>query len=130
MSSNLIVIIDDSPTICKTVEVMLTRVGYEVQSFASAEKVIDWLWSAEGCAPGLFLIDLSLPKMDGYGLIRFLRDKPVFHEIPIVILSRRDGLFDHLKGGLLRVAAYIVKPFTTDHLRSIVAKYIGVPVLV
>ena len=123
---NLILIIDDSITVCKIIETCLHREGYEVCGFSDGEAAMRWLASREACIPDLVFVDLGLPQMDGYSVIRLLRAQPSFRQIPIVIISRRDGLIDKLKGRLVGASDYVVKPFKVDHLISIVQSHLGV----
>ena len=121
----LIWILDDSPTVCKIIEVCLHRAGYEVSVFSNGEHPLRYLASKDACIPDLVFVDLILPKMDGYHVIRHLRTQPTFSPVPIVILSRRDGLLDQLRGRLVGANDYIVKPFTVHHLVSVVQRHIG-----
>lgn len=123
---NLVLIIDDSITVCKIIETCLHREGYEVQCCLSGEVAIRWLASSEACIPDLVFVDLCLPQMDGYSVIRHLRSQSAFSQTSFVILSRRDSLIDKLKGSLVGASGYVVKPFQVDCLISIVQSHLGV----
>jgi CheY-like chemotaxis protein len=125
--SQLVLVIDDSLTVCKIIEQCLHRGGYEVICFRSGEALIGWLKSRDARVPNLVFVDLCLPKMDGYSVIQYLRAEPVFKDIPIVILSRLDGLINKLKGRLTGASNYIVKPFKTEDLISVAQMYLGAP---
>ena len=127
MMGHLVLVVDDSLTICKVIEVALHREGYEVVSFNSAELALDWFKSSQARVPDLLLVDLLLPKMDGFHLIRLFRSLPVLSQVPTVIISRQDGWLDKLKGRLLGVVAYVVKPFATERLVSVVQMSLQVP---
>ena len=120
----LILVIDDSLTIRTVVEVGLRREGYEVVCCESGETALYWLASREARIPDLILVDLHLPQMDGYSVIRCLRSQPVFKLIPVVVISRRDGITDLLKGRLVGANGYLVKPFTTEELILVVSNYL------
>ena len=117
---NLVLVIDDSPTVQKVIEVSLQREGYEVVCASSGEAAFNWLASSEARVPDLILVDLNLPQMDGYSVIRHLRTQSVFKSVPIVIISRRDGMRDKLKGRLVGANGYLVKPFMMQELISVV----------
>ena len=121
----LILVIDDSPTVCKIVEAALQRLSYEVLCFLNGEAAIRWLSSPSVCLPDLIFVDLILPQMDGYSVIRHLRAQPTFRHVPIVILSRKDGMLDQLRGRLVGATNYIVKPFTVNHLVAVVQSHRG-----
>ncbi len=115
-----ILIIDDSSAIRKIVEITLRREGFQTQACCDGIEAMKWLASPEGRVPDLMLVDLGLPKMDGYETIRRLKMKPQFAHSVCIILSRRDGLVDKLKGRLAGAKMYITKPFTTQELLAAV----------
>jgi twitching motility two-component system response regulator PilG len=124
--SPLLVIVDDSETVRKILEVCLHRAGYEdVQSFPDGTEMLRWLMMPEARIPALVLVDLNLPTIDGYTLIRHLKAKPAFAQIVFVILTGRSGMLDRLKGRLCGAHAYLTKPFRTDDILAIVHSYLG-----
>lgn len=123
--SALVMVIDDSPTICKILETCLHRAGYEVKSFPDGVEALCWLNTREACLPDLIFIDLGLPKLDGYEVIRLLKAKPALEHTMLVILSRRDGILDRLKGRLVGAHAYLTKPFKTQQILAVVQAHLG-----
>jgi DNA-binding response OmpR family regulator len=65
--------------------------------------------------------------MDGYEVARRLKIKPQFSNTVIVMLSRRDGMIDRLKGRLAGAKDYITKPFKTQDIISVTESYLGMP---
>jgi CheY-like chemotaxis protein len=128
--SKLVLTIDDSPTVCKVIEVCLHRAGYDCTCCASAEQAIEWLRSPRARVPDLILVDLLLPQMDGYSLIQYLHAQPVFSKTPFVVISRRSGFLDMLRGKLVGASDYLIKPFKVEVFLTVVQKYIGVAVSV
>lgn len=116
----LIFIIDDSQTVRKIVEICLRREGYNVQGFGDGVEAIQWLREANTYIPDVIFVDIGLPKMDGYEVVRRLRAKPQLAETAIIMLSRRDGVIDRLKARLVGAKDYITKPFQTHTIISIV----------
>lgn len=112
--SQLVMVIDDSPTVRKILEVCLHRADYEVQSFPDGMELLRWLMMPEVRIPALIVVDLHLPNIDGYTLIRRLKAKPAFARTIFVILSGRSGMLDKLKGRLSGAQVYLTKPFRTD----------------
>jgi len=124
--SQLVMIIDDSITVRKILEVCLHRAGYEdVCSFPDGMEMVRWLMTPEARIPALVLIDLNLPKMDGYTLIRHLKAKPAFAQTVFIILTGRAGMLDKLKGRLSGAQAYLTKPFRTDDILATVHTCLG-----
>ncbi len=126
---NLILVIDDSNPICEVIKVSLQREGHEVVCVSSGETALRWLASREARVPDLIFVDLCLPAMDGYSVIQRLRTQPIFQPLPIVILSRLDGILPHLKARLVGANDYIVKPFKTEDLFSVVQKHFRLPLV-
>jgi DNA-binding response OmpR family regulator len=65
--------------------------------------------------------------MDGYEVARRLKSKPQFSHTVIIMLSRRDGVIDRLKGRLAGAKDYMSKPFKTQDIISVVESYVGIP---
>ena len=122
--STLIMVIDDSATVRKIVETCLGREGFEVKGFPDGFEAFKWLVDTSRI-PDLALIDIGLPKIDGYEVIRRLKQKPQFAAMVIILISRRDGLLDRLKGRLEGAKAYLVKPLKTEELLSVVRSHLG-----
>jgi len=125
--SKLVMVIDDSPTVRKIVETSLRREGFIVQSYADGIEAIKALTQKDAHIPDLVLLDIGLPKMDGYEVARYLKVKQEFNKTVIIMLSRRDGVIDKLKGKLAGAKDYITKPFKTQDIISITESYLGVP---
>lgn len=120
-----VIVIDDSLVIRKILETCLQRAGYEVRSFADGVEALRWLATPEARIPALILVDLGLPKLDGYEVIRHLKARPAFEQTVFVIVSRRDGVLDRLKGRLAGAHAYLTKPFQTGEVLAVVQAHLG-----
>ena len=125
--SKLVMVIDDSTTVRKIIETCLRRQGFQVMGFPDGVEAIRWLMEPASRVPDLVLLDIGLPKMDGYEVARRLKIKPQFSNTVIVMLSRRDGVIDRLKGRLAGAKDYITKPFKTQDIISISESYLGMP---
>ena len=125
--SKLIMVIDDSTTVRKIIETCLGRQGFQVLGFSDGIEAMRWLMGPTSRVPDLVLLDIGLPKMDGYEVARRLKIKPQFSNTVIVMLSRRDGMIDRLKGRLAGAKDYITKPFKTQDIISITESYLGMP---
>lgn len=109
----LIWVIDDSPTVRKIFETCLPPEGFEVKSFRDGMEALTHLnTQPDGRLPDLVIVDIVLPKMDGYDVLQRLRAKAVLSETVFVAISRRDGVLDRLMARLAGAVAYINKPFT------------------
>jgi DNA-binding response OmpR family regulator len=124
----LVMVIDDSATVRKIIETCLGREGFEVKGFSDGVEAMRWLTEPYAHIPDLVLLDIGLPKMDGYEVVRRLRTKQQLANTVFVMLSRRDGVIDKLKGRLAGAKDYITKPFKTQEVVSLVESYLGIPV--
>jgi len=120
-------VIDDSTTVRKIIETCLGRQGFQVVGFPDGVEAMRWLMEPTSRVPDLVLLDIGLPKMDGYEVARRLKIKPQFSNTVIVMLSRRDGMIDRLKGRLAGAKDYITKPFKTQDIISVTESYLGIP---
>ncbi|GCE47865.1 chemosensory pili system protein ChpA (sensor histidine kinase/response regulator) [Thermosporothrix hazakensis] len=121
-----VMIIDDSPTVRKIVEVCLRRAGFRVISFPDGVEALRALTTEQlDRLPDLIILDIDLPKMNGYEVARYLKSKPALSRTPIMMLTRHNGVVDRLKARLAGVHTYLSKPFTTHTILSAVNACIG-----
>src|ERR1700693_1711992 len=126
--SKLVMIIDDSLTVRKIMETSLKREGFASVSYPDGIEALRAL--SEGIQiPDLVLLDIGLPKMDGYEVARHLKTKQQFGNTPIVMISQRDGMIDRLKGRLAGAKDYITKPFKTQEVMTIVHSHLSSPTI-
>jgi twitching motility two-component system response regulator PilG len=117
-----VVCIDDSPTICRAVESMLNRHGYEVNVI---ENPLTALSSVFQLKPDLILCDIAMPDLDGYELCAMLRQSTAFRQIPIVMLTGKEGFIDRVKARMVGATDYLTKPFGDSELLMLLEKYVG-----
>ncbi|HTI13870.1 MAG TPA: response regulator [Dictyobacter sp.] len=125
--SKLVMVIDDSATVRKIVETCLGREGFEVKGFPDGVEAMRWLTEPSARVPDLVILDIGLPKMDGYEVARRLKSKQQFANTVIVMLSRRDGMIDKLKGRLAGARDYLTKPFKTQEIIDVIESHLGIP---
>jgi len=117
-----VVCIDDERTIRKSVEVMLEPHGYEISTIGSSLKALSLLFPLQ---PDLILCDITMPEPDGYELCAMLRRSRVFREVPIIMLTGRDGFTDRVKARMVGATDYLTKPFSEQELLMLLEQYIG-----
>jgi twitching motility two-component system response regulator PilG len=123
--SKLVMVIDDSTTVRKIIETCLGRQGFQVVGFPDGVEAMRWLMEPTSHVPDLVFLDIGLPKMDGYEVARRLKTKPQFNNTVIIMLSRRDGVIDRLKGRLAGAKDYIAKPFKAQEIVLMAESYLG-----
>ncbi|MEO1131682.1 MAG: response regulator [Cyanobacteria bacterium J06639_1] len=109
----LVACIDDSHTVQRTVKLTLEAAGYRVLGLTEPARALTTLVRQQ---PDLVLMDITMPEVDGYELCRMLRQSDALSEIPIVMLTGRDGLFDRLRARVVGATDYMTKPFNAEQL--------------
>jgi two-component system alkaline phosphatase synthesis response regulator PhoP len=104
---------DDSVTVRRLVAARLTADGYEVLEAEDGEQA---LALARSERPSLIVLDKVMPKLDGFEVVRALREESATREIAIVMLTERGGEEDVLDGLGLGVEEYMPKPFSPREL--------------
>ena len=117
-----VVCIDDGATIRQTVEDILNRHGYEVTSIANPLKALSLLFQLK---PDLILCDIAMPQLEGYELCAMIRQATAFQEIPIVMLTGKDGFIDRIRARMAGATDYLTKPFGELELIALVERYVG-----
>ncbi len=125
--SKLVMVIDDSLPVRKIIETSLRREGLACVSYPDGIEALRALAEGRQPVPDLVILDVGLPKMDGYEIARRLKTKPQFAHSTIIMLSGRDGVIDRLKGRLSGAKDYITKPFKTQEVLSVIQSHLGVP---
>jgi twitching motility two-component system response regulator PilG len=120
-----VLVIDDSPTVRKIIEVTLAREGYEVVSVPDGVEALRALYAPGARLPDLILLDLVMPRLDGFGVALKLKEHPQFKAIPLVVISRRVGLLDWILARLCGIRAYLPKPLRQNALLVQVVACIG-----
>ncbi len=123
--AQLVMVIDDSLVNRMIVETCLHRAGYQVESFPDGVEALCWLNTTGARIPDLVVVDLGLPRLDGYQVIQQIKVRPALEHTRLVILSRRDGVLDRIKGRLAGAHAYLTKPFETDQLVAVIQTSLG-----
>ena len=104
--------VDDDPMILDIIHAILEP-DCQIKLFASAE---DCLAQLESETPDLFLLDISLPGLDGYSLCRQIKDDARRHRIPVIFVSSHDTIEERIKGYDAGGEDFIVKPFEPEEL--------------
>ena len=117
-----VLVVEDSPTTRKVIKITLERSGFVV---VEAVDGVDALAKINDENPDIILLDLMLPKLDGYGILSVLKQNSKLKKIPVIMLTSRDSLKDRIKGRLSSVSAYLTKPFNPEILIENVNQFIS-----
>jgi len=108
-----VMVIDDSNTIRRTAETLLKKAGCDV---LTADNGFEALPVISAHHPDILFIDIMMPRLDGYQTCALVKNNPKCRDIPVVMLSSKDGLFDRAKGRVVGAEQYLTKPFTREDL--------------
>jgi twitching motility two-component system response regulator PilG len=112
-----VLVVDDSETIRRSAEIFLKQSGFEVilssDGFDALAKICDH-------NPDLILVDIMMPKLDGYQTCHIVKQNPAYANTPVIMLSSKDGVFDRARGRIAGSDQYLTKPFTRDGLLTAV----------
>ena len=111
--SRKILIVDDEPDIVRVVEESLSKEGYQTFKACDGEEALN---IAHKESPDLIITDIGMPKMDGFELIKRLKEDGQTKNIPVIVLTIRDLEPDRVHALGLGVQEYLTKPFFGDHL--------------
>ncbi|OAJ74992.1 two-component system response regulator [Brevibacillus sp. SKDU10] len=107
----LVYLVDDETNLLELLRSYLVRAGFEVKTFQSGEEVLAVL---DDTKPHLWILDIMLPDIDGYELLRLIRNK--WEDVPIMFISARDQDIDKIIGLELGSDDYLAKPFLPREL--------------
>ncbi|QKK03644.1 MAG: response regulator [Pseudomonadota bacterium] len=108
-----IMLIDDSRTIRRSAETMLSREGCEVITANDGFEALSLIHKHE---PDLIFVDIMMPRLDGYQTCAIIKNNQRFKRVPVIMLTSKDGLFDKARGRIVGSDHYLTKPFTRDEL--------------
>ena len=120
-----VMIVDDSPTIRKILGLSLEREGYRVIAEPDGESAIERLAQV---VPDVILLDIAMPKLDGYEVCKLIKQSPRTAGIPVVMLSGKGAFFDQVKGHMAGATEYLTKPFETPAVLAVVSRVCQAPI--
>jgi len=112
MNTPEIYIVEDEPSIAEVVELYLRRAGYQVLTILDGNAALKQL---ETRLPDLVVLDIMLPGVDGFSILRWIRDRS---DIPVIFITARREEVERIAGLELGADDYVVKPFSPQELVS------------
>ena len=117
-----ILVVDDEPALLRLMEFVLDRQGYRLVTATNGEEALE---QARASRPDVIVLDIMMPKLDGYQVAEALRADAELSGIPIIMLSAKAQEEDIERGVEAGVDRYITKPFSPEELAVIVSEYAG-----
>lgn len=112
-----VLVVDDDPNIVRIVEINLTQEGYAVHSASNGEEALECIARER---PDLVVMDVTMPRMDGFEALKRLKADPATAGIPVVMLTARSQDEDVFEGYGSGAQWYLGKPFEPEELRWVV----------
>ncbi|MEN8178188.1 MAG: twitching motility response regulator PilG [Pseudomonadota bacterium] len=122
LSGIKVMVIDDSKTIRRTAESLLKREGCEV---ITATDGFEALAMIADLHPDVIFVDIMMPRLDGYQTCALIKHNQEYRNIPVIMLSSKDGLFDRARGRIVGSEQYLTKPFTKDELLGAIRRHVS-----
>ena len=118
-----ILIVDDEPSIVVPIQFLMEQQGYNVLVAENGEDALDIIYKY---TPDLILLDIMLPRIDGYEVCEIVRLDPRYRDIKIIFLTAKGREVEIAKGLALGADAYITKPFSNTELVSKVKELLAI----
>lgn len=119
--AKLVLVVEDSSTTRKVISITLSRQGYRVIEAADGLEALSKISEER---PDLIMLDVILPKMDGYEILSIIKKNKEFKDIPVIMLTSKDGFINKMKGKIAGSSAYLTKPFDPDKIIAEIEKHI------
>jgi DNA-binding response OmpR family regulator len=111
--SKRILLVDDEPSILLSLEFLMEQEGYDVQTATDGDEALQAMSEK---LPDLILLDIMMPKRDGFEVCQTIRANPEWKETKIILLTAKGREVDQEKGLALGADDYVTKPFATQEL--------------
>lgn len=113
MMTSKVLVVDDEPNILLSLEFLIKKAGFQVRTAKDGEEALEAL-AAE--RPDLVLLDVMMPRKDGYEVCQTIRQNPDWQDMKIIMLTAKGREVEKEKGLALGADDYITKPFSTQEV--------------
>jgi chemosensory pili system protein ChpA (sensor histidine kinase/response regulator) len=118
-----VMVVDDSPSVRRVLSGLIQRAGWNAVEAKDGLEALELLHgSAE--LPDLVLLDVEMPRMDGYELLSTLRSQPAYRDLPVVMVTSRAGEKHRRKALDTGASAYVVKPYQDEDLLAVIRRLV------
>lgn len=121
LSGLKVLIVDDSKTILRTAEALLSEYDCWVTTASDGFEALPIIAAFK---PDIIFVDIMMPRLDGYQTCALIKANRNYRNIPVIMLSSRDGLFDLARGRLAGSDKYLTKPFTRQDLLAAIQAHV------
>jgi len=118
-----ILIVEDEPAILESLQFILTRDGWTVDTARDGETAIQSVWRLK---PRMLLLDIMLPKKGGLEVLKTIRSHSAFKDTPVVVLTARGQQYDRQLAMELKADGFITKPYANSEVIAEVRRMLAV----
>jgi len=116
-----VMVIDDSKTIRRSAETLLSKEGCEVVTASDGFEALSKIAEHK---PNIIFVDIMMPRLDGYQTCALIKHNSLFKSTPVIMLSSKDSIFDRARGRIVGSEQYLTKPFTKEDLLSAIKEHV------
>ena len=116
-----ILLVDDDVDLAELVRTKLSAEGHELHVIHTGDGAFE---KAKEVRPEMAILDIMLPGLDGYQVCKLIRANEAAKEVPVVMISGKDGFFDKVRGRMAGTTGYITKPFGPETLMKALETYL------
>ena len=117
-----VMVIDDSKTIRRSAENLLKGVGCDVETAMDGFEALAKITRHN---PNIIFVDIMMPRLDGYQTCALIKNNKAFKNIPVIMLSSKDSIFDRARGRIVGSEEYLTKPFSKEDLLGAIAAHVA-----
>lgn len=117
-----ILIVDDSPVMQRLLGYMLTNAGYEVEEASNGPEALEVLGETP---PDLIFLDIMMPEMDGFEVLRQIRERYEMKSLPVIILTAKAQDVDRETAMRAGANEYLTKPYTSEEVLQVAQAYLA-----
>jgi len=116
-----VLVVDDNPVSRELIREVLEGPQQRILEAEDGEEALEKVLQEE---PDLVLLDITMPRMDGYEVCKQIRSNPAAKDLPVVMISGKDGFFDKVRGRMAGSTGYVTKPFGPETLMKALETYL------
>jgi twitching motility two-component system response regulator PilH len=117
----MILVVDDVQTDRELIGKVVAATGHHPEYASDGDEAVE---KARTLRPALILLDVVMPKQDGFATCRSLKKDPITAEIPVVLVTQKSTETDRFWGEKQGAAAFIAKPFSPDELATVIRRFV------
>ena len=120
--NNKILIVEDEPYLLKLESILLSSKGYEIEGVSDGQAALDAVATMK---PDLLLLDIMLPKINGFEVCRQIKANEATCHIPVIMLTAKNSAEDFAKGKQVGANDYITKPFKSVKVIKAIQRFLS-----